>query len=524
MRNLSNALAGWEKALGRRFVITDAASVKEAEAATLPTSGRVLAILKPGNRKQVQVCVRVANKYRVPLYPISTGKNWGYGSRVPANKAAAVLDLRRLNRILDFNERLAYVTVEPGVTQFQLFHFLRKKKSRLILGATGSSPDTSLIGNILERGFAQGLNGDRSNQVCAFEVILPTGELIHTSFDRYPGAKTSRVARQAAGPALEGLFAQSNLGIVMRMTLWLRQIPPYLQIASLWISNRNLEKVIDALRDAVAESLVAPVFGMSNDYKCLAALLGQYPWLQAKERLPMPLAVKNALRRRFELVDWQGNILMPCLNSNEARIRRTRLRHLLRDRVDEVHFWGATANTCLNLLTDKRQFPKTSWESTLRSFLGYPQPDIIKFAYWRKKDLLPSSLDPDRDRCGLIWVPATSPFEGKSLNRVTKLMRKKLLQYGFEPLIGFSCISERCSHVIAAIVYDRTFSEEENRAMKCYRELVLVLHKAGYHSYRLSIESMVLMGQPRDHSQTVLRRLKKALDPQGILSPGRYIY
>ena len=64
--------------------------------------------------------MRIANRWKVAVYPISSGRNWGYGSRVPAADGCVLLDLGRMNQIVDFNEELGYVTVEPGVTQAQL--------------------------------------------------------------------------------------------------------------------------------------------------------------------------------------------------------------------------------------------------------------------------------------------------------------------------------------------------------------------------------------------------------------------
>ena len=117
---LGDALAEWRDALGVDGVVCDRRSVADAAAGTFPTSAQVPAILKPGNQQQVQQCVQIANRYGIPLYSISTGRNWGYGSRVPV-RDAVVVDLSRLNRILDFSEELAYVIVEPGVTQRQLY-------------------------------------------------------------------------------------------------------------------------------------------------------------------------------------------------------------------------------------------------------------------------------------------------------------------------------------------------------------------------------------------------------------------
>ena len=113
---LASALCDWEAALGSAHVLSDPAVLRGASTATFRTAPVVQAILRPGTREDVQQCVRIANRFRIPIYPISSGKNWGYGSRVPVQDGV-LIDLGRLNRILDFDEELAYVTIEPGVTQ-----------------------------------------------------------------------------------------------------------------------------------------------------------------------------------------------------------------------------------------------------------------------------------------------------------------------------------------------------------------------------------------------------------------------
>src|SRR5262245_38067897 len=184
---LTRALSAWRGAIGSSSVSTEPEILKTAGTATFATKRQVLAILRPADRPQVQECVRIANQFRVPIYPISTGKNWGYGSRAPVDDAV-LLDLGRLNRILDFDETLAYVTVEPGVTQQQLYEFLQAHGSRLWMDATGASPQCSIIGNTLERGFGHTPMGDHCNHVCGLEVILPSGEIVETGFARFPAA------------------------------------------------------------------------------------------------------------------------------------------------------------------------------------------------------------------------------------------------------------------------------------------------------------------------------------------------
>ena len=62
------------------------------------------------------------------------------------------------------------------------------------MDATGASPDCSIIGNTMERGFGHTPMGDHCGNACAFEVVLPTGECIDTGFARFPGARQERSA------------------------------------------------------------------------------------------------------------------------------------------------------------------------------------------------------------------------------------------------------------------------------------------------------------------------------------------
>ncbi len=98
-----------------------------------------------------------------------------------------------------------------------------------MVSVTGSTPDSSLIGNALERGAGSGPYYDRFAHVCNLEVILPTGECINTGFGRFPEAKTASLHRWGVGPYLDGIFTQSNLGIVTEMTVWLAPLPTYFQ-------------------------------------------------------------------------------------------------------------------------------------------------------------------------------------------------------------------------------------------------------------------------------------------------------
>ena len=169
-------LAAFVRIVGPEHVVVEPDALAAAERATFATSARIAAIVRPADRDEVQQCVRAANELGVPLYPISRGKNWGLGSRVPTLSGAVLLDLGRLDRIVDYDESMAHVTVEPGVTFRQLTNFLQEQGSSLLMDGIGGPADASIIGNTVERGHGMGPWADRFSNVCGAEVVL---SLIH---------------------------------------------------------------------------------------------------------------------------------------------------------------------------------------------------------------------------------------------------------------------------------------------------------------------------------------------------------
>ncbi len=271
MSDIRKALEAWTKVLSKKNVIVDRGIISNFETATFFTEQKITAIIRPTTTKSIQECLKIANKFHAPVYPISTGKNWGYGSSVPVKNGCVIMDLSRMNKILDLNEKLAYITVEPGVTFEQVNKFLQSKKSQLIMSVTGSSPFSSLIGNILERGVGKGPYGNRYQYACGMEIVLPNGECIHTGFDRFKGAKAGQISRSGVGPGFDDMFIQSNLGIVTKMTIWLLPKPNYFQVFFYNIKEESkLKELIDALRILKLEGTLEGNFLLANDYRLLS--------------------------------------------------------------------------------------------------------------------------------------------------------------------------------------------------------------------------------------------------------------
>ncbi|MFC4564853.1 FAD-binding oxidoreductase [Nocardiopsis mangrovi] len=496
----ARAVREWRAVLGDAHVHTDRDTLDRAGAATYHTGRRPVGVIRPGSRDEVRACLRIAARHRVPVYPVSTGRNWGYGSAVPVRDGCVLMPLSRMDRITDFDERLAYATVEPGVTQRQLHDFLREHGSRLTFSTTGSTPDSSLMGNVLERGLGEGRNGDRFSHVCGMEVVLATGERLCTGFSGHPKATTGPLHRWGVGPWLDGLFTQSNLGVVTRMTLWLTPLPARATAFTFRAApGPALAAVVDAVRGLRLHTVLNSGFVIANDIREIAARQ-QYPWDLAGGRTPLPDAVRQGLRRTWDVGAWNGEGVLHAAGDRHADALRGLVADALGGRVADLRF-----------------------RETDPAAAGAPTERHLAMAYWRGRTPPPAGgADLDRDRCGLIWACPTMPLDGAHVTAAVHELEKIAAEHGFEPNIGLNSACDRTLVATAAIAYDRQVPGEDARALSAYEETQRRMAAAGYPSYRLSTHAMAHAPPTDDDRPAVLHRLKTALDPADVLSPGRY--
>ncbi len=229
--DFSEALKQWEGIVGKEWVFTSDQDVAMYRDAYSPFYGEedelvASAAVAPDNVEDVQKIVKIANTYKIPIYPISTGKNLGYGGSAPAYSGSVVLDLKRMNRILEVNEKSAYALVEPGVSYFDLYRYIQEKGLKLWVDV----PDPgwgSPVGNSLDRGGGYLYKEYRNHfdSHCGMEVVLANGELLRTGMGAMPGAKTWQQYKSGFGPWIDGIFSQSNFGVVTKMGFWLLPAP-----------------------------------------------------------------------------------------------------------------------------------------------------------------------------------------------------------------------------------------------------------------------------------------------------------
>jgi len=228
-RDFSRAIEELANALGREWVFTSEEDLKLYRDAYSPFYGEAedrvaSAAVAPDSTEQVQAIVRIANKYKLPLWTISTGRNLGYGGSSPAYSGSVVVDLKRMNRVLEVNDKTHYAVVEPGVSYFDLYRYIQEHKLNVWIDPADPGWG-SPVGNSLERGGGRTPMRDHWNAVCGMEVVLPSGEVLRTGMGGLPNTQVWHQYKYGFGPVIDGLFSQSNFGIVTRMGIWLMPAP-----------------------------------------------------------------------------------------------------------------------------------------------------------------------------------------------------------------------------------------------------------------------------------------------------------
>ena len=231
---------------------------------------------QPTTLAEVVALVQSARAGKRRLYPFSTGLNWGYGSRSPVTKDCVLVDLSRMNRIINadsisINNPVA--VIEPGVTQAQLANFLREHCPKLTFNVSGSGRGTSLLGNALDRGV--GYFGPRKDDLFGLEVVTGTGEVLRTGYRRL--GEDSPLAHAhpfGLGPILDGLFFQGNFGIVTSACFRLLPKRPVEVAVSMALRKAaNLGAFIDELALLKREGLLTSVTHIANKARTHSTLM-----------------------------------------------------------------------------------------------------------------------------------------------------------------------------------------------------------------------------------------------------------
>lgn len=544
LKNRQTLISSLRAIVGAGYVLEDDAALARYAASTSGAGTRPIAVARPGTREEVVAVIAVARRFGIAIYPVSTGKNWGYGDACAVGQGQLIVELARMNRIVRVDAELAYAVIEPGVTQGQLAAYLHEHRLPLWCDCTGAGPDTSLMGNILERGFGHSPYGNRYQHIAGLQVVLASGEILATGFGHFPGSQVTHLFGPGLGPALDGLFTQSNFGVVVELGLWL--MPATEQVKQFICTlerQQDIGRLIDALRPLRLDGTLRSVVHIGNDLRVLSAG-ATFPFAPAagdsdSASASLPPATRQSLIERSGAQAWT---VSGCLYGTEAQVAagqaavRKAVRSALPRRSAVLRFFDERG-----LARGARLARGLAWcgfgkilnakialgRSLLAMAQGMPSGRFLAGAYWRRRAGLPvgfpAGANPAFDGCGLLWVSPILPMRGADVLRLHALVAPIFAHHGFDLFMTISLVNERALCAVITIAFDRDNAAETARARACHAAVFAKVLAAGYIPYRVGIESMAALDEDgNDAFWRVTARIKAALDPQGIIAPGRY--
>jgi len=527
----AQAIARWRACLGSVHVDDASAAQARYGACTTGVARRIAAALRPGSRDEVPAVVAIARECGVPLYPISTGRNWGYGTALPAVDDCAVLDLSRLAAIRAVDAQLGLFELEPGVTQASLAEYLRAHDLPFMVPTTGAGPDASLLGNVLERGYGITPIADHFAALMRIEAVLPDGRLYAPALSGIGAGLADHAFKWGLGPYLDGLFTQSNFGVVTAVTLALARRPERIEAFYFAVPDADsLQPALLAVRSVLQElGAVAGSVNLMNRHRVLAMTAPYDAARTGADGLLTEDAVAD-LGRRYRVDPWMGMGALYGPREVVAAARRL-VRRRLAGVARRVVFMTATRARLLQRLST-RVLGATHGTSTMLARIG-ASLDILEgrpnrvahgLLYWRRAGEvnLTEMPDPIKEGCGLIWYAPLVPFKPEIVAAYVERCSAVLRAHGMEPLVTLSTLSERCLDSSVPILFDARKIDEVDRAHRCYDALVEAGRALGVAPYRLHVGAMGRFVGREEVFWDVVGRLKQALDPDDILSPGRY--
>ncbi len=527
--DFAEALKQFEDAVGKEWVFTSDEDVALYRDPYSPFWGEkeeryASAAVAPDGVEHVQQVVRIANKYKIPIYPISTGKDLGYGGSAPVLSGSVVVDLKRMNRILEVNEKNAYALVEPGVSYFDLYRYIQEKGLKLWVDV----PDPgwgSPIGNALDRGGGYLLAEYRNHfdSHCGMEVVLANGDVLRTGMGALPGAKTWQEYKSGFGPWIDGIFSQSNFGIVTKMGFWLYPEPPAYLSGTVYVPRHDdLIPLVDIL-NYLENTRVA------NGMPDLGSPLLGIPMISEiskdAEQPPPPPSPELAA------------LLAQASGDSHPGLEEYALKHGIPYWSCKLSFYGAEKANAANWEYAKERFsaiPGVKFEENemykfpltpeQREKVHKPQfgiPSLAMFSIGARTAFNPNPTN------GHMWFSPIIPRTGEAIFEANRVFAQAAREFGL-PVLSFSLPStywERAFIYIFAfpVTHDPEVNQKNRAALM---KLIQTAAEHGWGEYRTAPAYQDAVMNVYSFNDHILLRfdetLKDAVDPNGIISAGRY--
>lgn len=439
----------------------------------------VFGVVRPRSVKDVQRLTEIFGETgAAALHAFSTGRNWGLGSREPADENVVVLDLSGLDEVRAIDVDAGWAVVEPGVTQGRMAELL--DGTTRMMNVTASSAHSSVLGNALDRGV--GLRHLRVEDLMGLEVVLPDGELVRVGW--WPDSqRATAVYPHGVGPSLVQLFVQSNLGVVTAATVRLLPRPEAVRVIRLEFEPDRYADAVGHLRRWVAQGLVSGVLKVYN----------------------------QAAARGYGVTS--GRYLAHVCVDGTARAVDALVGVIAEEAADAGVFAEVSTTDAVDPASPHHEV------TTLveRSYLG--DPDVTDRVFEEKMGMPADQLD---ERMGFLFFLPLVPFAADRLSAADALVRGISAEAGIPCGATLNVLGPDVVDFVVTMKFDR-----ERDAAAAHRALDLLYERfteAGFLPYRLDVDHHDWIDRCDHHptARAFARRLKKLLDPTSVIAPGRY--
>ncbi|MFX0059273.1 MAG: FAD-binding oxidoreductase [Candidatus Hodarchaeota archaeon] len=185
-------------------------------------------VVMPNKVEEIQMIVKLANQEKIPIIPMGGGLTLS-GLIIPV-KGGIVIDMKRMNKIIDINELSKYALIEAGVTTGQLLSYLNENYSNLQPPIPDAPPSATVAGNVLIHGsgYLSQRYGDHAAMINGLEVILPNGDICKLG----SCAVSNYWFTRGPIPDLIGLFTSSfgTMGVVTKLSIQLHHKPKFREV------------------------------------------------------------------------------------------------------------------------------------------------------------------------------------------------------------------------------------------------------------------------------------------------------
>jgi 4-cresol dehydrogenase (hydroxylating) flavoprotein subunit len=434
---------------------------------------------------------------------------------------------------------LGLITIQPGVTQQQLYEFLVEHKWPYMVPVTGAGPNCSIVSNALERGYGITPHNDHFYACTALKAYLPHPDFCDqlyesaiSGLDKSEEDFIDKSYKWGLGPYIDGLFTQSNMGIVTEMTIRLAPKPKYFCAFYLQVSKndkfeetvllvqetlKNYAGIVGSINLMDLRRLISITTDNPNGYENNILLTDEQIDKEAKtKKLPQWMVVgsmygdKEIVKACKKAFQKKAKHIGPVLYSDSLLVKT-------------ASFFLKVFPFKNKFLVDTKQKLASLQEGT-DIMLGIPNQVALPLPYWRNPVVRPNKskeLSPSKDKCGLLWYAPLIKMEPKSLSRFVDFIRQITPQYGIEPFVTFTNLKHDCVDSTVPLVFNFNNPVEVRNAHACLDHLITEGAKYGFVPYRLDTTQQSKLDSAHIFWKTT-NLIKTSIDPNRILAPGRY--